>query len=111
MRGPTVLADRRVIGPVLARAPARAWPGCLAPSTYLFPALVAQRIELRPVAGVGVDASSASTDPAGGPWRSTASSCQVPGTPRSATLPNAYLARQLLAETERIIVIVSEPVL
>ena len=37
--------------------------------------------------GVGVDASSASTDPAGGPWRSTARSCQVPGTPRSSTLP------------------------
>src|ERR1700730_8596214 len=33
---------------LLARAPARAWPGCSAPSTYLFSALVAQRIELRP---------------------------------------------------------------
>jgi hypothetical protein len=39
--------------------------------------------------GVGVDASSASADPAGGPWRSTASSCQVPGTPRNSTLPRS----------------------
>jgi hypothetical protein len=30
--------------------------------------------------GVGIDASCASGDPARGPWRSTASSCQVPGT-------------------------------
>ena len=28
-------------------------------------------------------------DPARGPWRSTASSCQVPGTPRSSTLPRS----------------------
>ena len=33
--------------------------------------------------GVGVEASSASTDPDRGPRRSTASSCQVPGTPRT----------------------------
>ena len=39
--------------------------------------------------GVGIDASSASADPARGPWRSTASSCQVPGTPRSSTLPRS----------------------
>ena len=39
--------------------------------------------------GVGVDASSASADPARGPWRSTASSCQVPGTPRNSTLPRS----------------------
>ena len=39
--------------------------------------------------GVGIDASSASADPAGGPWRSTARSCQVPGTPRSSTLPRS----------------------
>ena len=39
--------------------------------------------------GVGVDASSASADPARGPWRSTARSCQVPGTPRSSTLPRS----------------------
>src|SRR6201999_4604931 len=37
--------------------------------------------------GVGVDASCASADPAGGPWGLTASSCQVPGTPRNSTLP------------------------
>ncbi len=39
--------------------------------------------------GVGIDTSLASADPAGGPWRSTASSCQVPGTPRSSTLPRS----------------------
>ena len=39
--------------------------------------------------GVGIDASSASCDPARGPWRSTASSSQVPGTPRSSTLPRS----------------------
>src|SRR3954447_9781150 len=39
--------------------------------------------------GVGVDASSASGDPARGPWRSTARSCHVPGTPRSSTLPRS----------------------
>ncbi len=39
--------------------------------------------------GVGIDASSASADPARAPWRSTASSCQVPGTPRSSTLPRS----------------------
>jgi len=38
---------------------------------------------------VGIDASSASADPARAPWRSTASSCQVPGTPRSSTLPRS----------------------
>ena len=43
--------------------------------------------------GVGVDTSSASADPARGPWRSTASSCQVPGTPRSSTLPRSSKAR------------------
>ena len=42
--------------------------------------------------GVGVDASSASADPARGPWRSTASSCQVPGTPRNSTLPRSSKA-------------------
>jgi hypothetical protein len=35
---------------------------------------------------VGVDTSSASADPARGPWRSTASSCQMPGTPRTIPL-------------------------
>jgi len=39
--------------------------------------------------GVGIDVSSASAEPARGPWRSTASSCQVPGTPRSSTLPRS----------------------
>jgi hypothetical protein len=39
--------------------------------------------------GVGIDASSASADPARAPWRSTARSCQVPGTPRSSTLPRS----------------------
>ena len=39
--------------------------------------------------GVGIDTSSASADPPGGPWRSTARSCQVPGTPRSSTLPRS----------------------
>ncbi len=39
--------------------------------------------------GVGIDASSASADPARGPWRSTAKSCQLPGTPRSSTLPRS----------------------
>ena len=38
---------------------------------------------------MGVDASSASADPARAPWRSTASSCQEPGTPRSSTLPRS----------------------
>jgi hypothetical protein len=36
--------------------------------------------------GVGVDTSAASADPARAPWRSTARSCQVPGTPRDSTL-------------------------
>jgi hypothetical protein len=39
--------------------------------------------------GVGVDASFASADPARAPWRVTAKSCQVPGTPRSSTLPRS----------------------
>ena len=39
--------------------------------------------------GVGVAASSASDDPARAPRRSTAKSCQLPGTPRSSTLPRS----------------------
>ena len=39
--------------------------------------------------GVGVDASCASADPARAPSRSTATSCQVPGTPRNSTLPRS----------------------
>ena len=40
--------------------------------------------------GVGIaEASSASADPAAGPWRSTARSCQLPGTPRSSTVPRS----------------------
>ena len=39
--------------------------------------------------GVGIDTSSASADPARAPWRSTARSCQVPGTPRNSTLPRS----------------------
>ncbi len=39
--------------------------------------------------GVGVDANPASADPARGPWRSTANSCQVPGTPRNSALPRS----------------------
>ena len=39
--------------------------------------------------GVGVDASSASGDPARAPSRATANSCQVPGTPRNSTLPRS----------------------
>jgi hypothetical protein len=42
--------------------------------------------------GVDIDASSASADPARAPWRSTAKSCQVPGTPRSSTLPRSSKA-------------------
>ena len=42
--------------------------------------------------GVRIDASSASADPARAPWRSTAKSCQVPGTPRSSTLPRSSKA-------------------
>ena len=37
-----------------------------------------RRIVIR-APGVGVDASSASADPARGPWRSTTRSCQTPG--------------------------------
>ncbi len=47
-----------------------------------------RRIAMRR-SGVGADASSASADPARGPWRSTAKSCQLPGTPRSSTLPRS----------------------
>ena len=39
--------------------------------------------------GVGADASCASADPARVPWRSTARSCQLPGTPRNSTLPRS----------------------
>jgi len=39
--------------------------------------------------GVGIDASSASADPARAPSRVTARSCQVPGTPRSSTAPRS----------------------
>jgi hypothetical protein len=39
--------------------------------------------------GVGIEDSSASADPARGPWRSTAKSCQLPGTPRNSTLPRS----------------------
>jgi hypothetical protein len=46
-------------------------------------------LALLDLVGVGIDASSASGDPARGPWRSTASSCQVPGTPRNSTLPRS----------------------
>ncbi len=39
--------------------------------------------------GVGVDASFASAESACAPWRSTASSSQLPGTPRNSTLPRS----------------------
>ena len=39
--------------------------------------------------GVGIDTNSASAEPARAPWRSTAKSCQVPGTPHNSTLPRS----------------------